>query len=486
VDSGYFDTARIACRVAAGQHRTLVGGLWDEVGKLQFDFLRARGLVPHHKLLDVGCGSLRGGVHFVGYLEPGHYHGIDISQELLDAGYDIELAAVGLQDRLPRQNLRRTSDFELVGLEQTFDFAIAQSLFTHLSLNRIRQCLERLVPAMKPGGAFYATFFERPAGAPASEPVRHEPGGIVTYGERDPYHYSLADLEHAARGLPWSVRNLGDWGHPRAQRMAVFTRRDDAPEHLPDPSRGRRDLPVEQAEALKPGDDHYRAYVGPPGRYDFMGATQFSLLFANGLRERHRVLDVGCGSLRLGRLLIPFLRKGGYYGIDPNTWLIEDAIGNELGADIIRLKQPSFSANADFDCSIFGQTFEFVIAQSIVTHCGPDLFGKLVSSAASVLKSDGLLLFSYIRAEQASADKQAPGWHYPECVAYTRQQVSHFLAESGLVGQAIPWFHPAAAWHVAARSEERLPTAEDMQFLRGAVLFDPQFANSRIATQLLR
>ena len=23
---------------------------------------------------------------------------------------------------------------------------------------------------------------------------------------------------------------------------------------------------------LKPGDDHYKAYVGPPDQYDFMGA----------------------------------------------------------------------------------------------------------------------------------------------------------------------------------------------------------------------
>jgi SAM-dependent methyltransferase len=207
-----------------------VGGRWDEIGRLQLDFVRAQGLLPHHKLLDVGCGALRGGVYFAGYLDPGNYFGVDISQELLDAGYDIELAAAGLQDRVPRRNLLCTCEFELSAFGERFDIAIAQSVFTHLSFNRVRQCLERLALVMTPGGVFYATFFERPDEAPASEPIRHEPGGIVTFGERDPYHYSVADFEHAVRNLPWSVARIGDWGHPRAQRMLAFTRADSPAE----------------------------------------------------------------------------------------------------------------------------------------------------------------------------------------------------------------------------------------------------------------
>lgn len=42
-------------------HRIAVGGMWDEIGKLQFEFMVKQGLKPHHKFLDIGCGSLRGG-----------------------------------------------------------------------------------------------------------------------------------------------------------------------------------------------------------------------------------------------------------------------------------------------------------------------------------------------------------------------------------------------------------------------------------------
>ncbi len=78
-------------------------------------------------------------------------------------------------------------------------------------------------------------------------------------------------------------------GHPRNQRMPAFLarRRAAAPALTDD----KRDLTVEEAAALQVGENHYRAYVGPPNRFDFMSATQFSLLFANGLRDHHRVLD---------------------------------------------------------------------------------------------------------------------------------------------------------------------------------------------------
>jgi hypothetical protein len=80
MESPYFDTQHIRYVVAAGQQRRIVGGEWDEIGRLQFDFLKGAGLKLRHVLLDVGCGRLRGGVHFVAYLERGNYVGIDINQ----------------------------------------------------------------------------------------------------------------------------------------------------------------------------------------------------------------------------------------------------------------------------------------------------------------------------------------------------------------------------------------------------------------------
>ena len=153
---------------------------------------------------------------------------------------------------------------------------------------------------------------------------------------------------------------------------------------------------------------------------------------------------------------------------------------HETGSDVVGIKRPTFSFDDRFNCASFGVRFDFIIAQSIVTHCGPDLFRRLMKSAREALQDDGLILFSAILADDPLAPLPANGWHYPDCVAYTDEQLGGVLNEAGLHGTPIPWRHPGASWHVAALSPARLPSEDERRLLTGAVLFDPQFADSRI------
>lgn len=203
-------------------HRERVGGLWDEIGRLQIDFLRAQGLRPDDTLLDVGCGSLRGGVHFVRFLAPGRYYGIDKDAELIRAGLEIELPRAGLAGRLPADHLLVNDAFEASRFGVAFDVAWAQSLFTHLQAPDIRRCLEQTARCVRAGGRFFATFFE--CGEDVALPVTHAPGGITTRHDQDPYHYRFRDLAALCAGLPWRAAYMGEWSHPRAQRMSRFDR----------------------------------------------------------------------------------------------------------------------------------------------------------------------------------------------------------------------------------------------------------------------
>lgn len=223
--SPYYDRDVVLRAVEDNAHRDIIGGHWDALGELQFRQLIDRGLRPDHKLLDIGCGSLRGGVRFIEYLDPGCYCGLDLNEALLDAGYERELVPVGLDIKLPRQNLRADASFDANSFGLEFDYAIAFSVFTHLPLDLIRACLERSCGVMKPGGVFIATFFEAPVDQPTYLPVTHAPGDITTQAGADPYHQRFSDFVYLCEGLPWDVVYIGDFGHLRGQRLVQFNHR---------------------------------------------------------------------------------------------------------------------------------------------------------------------------------------------------------------------------------------------------------------------
>lgn len=193
----------------------------------------------------------------------------------------------------------------------------------------------------------------------------------------------------------------------------------------------------------KPGDHHYRAYVGPPQDYDFVAAMTFNLATTIGLRQHHRLLDIGCGSLRLGRLFIPYLNVGNYVGIEPNAWLVKDGIRYEIGADQIRLKKPNL-VTGDSPKALHGcDPFDHVVAQSIFSHCSIPLIREWLCGLAPLLALSGAFLATYLPAEK---DSDAMGWVYPGCVEYREATIRGLAEEAGLRFIPLDWKHPRQSW----------------------------------------
>jgi SAM-dependent methyltransferase len=207
--------------IAAGKHRSYIGGHWDTHGQHQLDFLVAQGLQPGDKFLDVGCGSLRAGRHLVDYLEPGNYYGIDANRSLIQAGYDVELTDEQ-RAKLPIANLRANERFD-GDFAVPFDMAIAQSVFTHVSLNHMRLCLLRLAKVMRPGAKFYATFNEQPWSTSVDKVIERD-GRHPHFSEQNVFWYYRADLKWAGSFGPWRYRYIGNWDHPGGQKMVEYTR----------------------------------------------------------------------------------------------------------------------------------------------------------------------------------------------------------------------------------------------------------------------
>lgn len=245
---------------------------------------------------------------------------------------------------------------------------------------------------------------------------------------------------------------------------------------------------INNKSELKLGDSHYLSYVGPPKEYDVMGATQFRLLCTLGLREHHKLLDFGCGSLRAGKFFINYLSRGCYFGIDPNHWLIEDAFDNEIGRDINKIKEPRFDYNHDFETAVFGEKFDFIVAQSIFSHTGKEMLLSALRNFKSSLKDDGLIVVTF---REGLKDYDAEGWVYvgdekykfnaspkQERITYKPETILGFGNEVGLHIVRIPWYHRRQAWYILAKEEGRLPKKEWRRYLLGPVLYDSDYKKS--------
>lgn len=200
------------------------------------------------------------------------------------------------------------------------------------------------------------------------------------------------------------------------------------------------------------GHDH-RSFVGPEGLYDVFSAMQFNLLTSLGLREHHWLLDVGCGSLRAGRLFICYLAPGHYAGIEPEKWLVAEGVRSQVGADMLRLKHPRFEYRDDFRLTALGQGFDFLLAQSIFSHATQAQIQTCFAETKKVLARDGVFAATFF---EGSEDYRGKQWALH--ASYTFQSLQRWAEEAGLSATRIDWPHPdGQQWFVLQHPDARPP-----------------------------
>lgn len=178
----------------------------------------------------------------------------------------------------------------------------------------------------------------------------------------------------------------------------------------------------------------YQRHAG--SNWDFGAATQFALLFFLGLRQDQYLLDVGCGSLRVGRLLMVYLLPGHYYGIEPHQWTIDVMLEEELGREVLQKRQPHLFNDAGFNLSAFGREFDFILAHSIFTHATQGQIRKCLSEAAKVLKPEGVFAATYGAGGNDYAGNE---WAWPNCISYQPVTMLRFVESAGLAAKHLDW-----------------------------------------------
>jgi SAM-dependent methyltransferase len=226
---------------------------------------------------------------------------------------------------------------------------------------------------------------------------------------------------------------------------------------------------------------------GPPEHFDAVGRHQLVTLLEQGLMPSHKVLDVGCGCLRGGYWCIQFLNAGCYFGIEPNDAMLELGKKQIVGDDVIRAKRPSFSNRDDFDFSIFGEKFDFVVARSVWTHAAPSQIALMLDQFVASRTENAVFLTSYLPATPDKPQYAGKEWigrshasATPGVVTYGLDWVSELCAARGLVVRELEHNILNQTWlrigrdqgdaAVGQRSSHKAPMAQRLRSLCRKVL----------------
>ena len=119
-----------------------------------------------------------------------------------------------------------------------------------------------------------------------------------------------------------------------------------------------------------------------------MASWQIEFLKQKGLKPDNKILDIGCGVLRAGIPLIKYLEPVNYYGMDISRRALLK--GHErVHENNLETKRPVIIRNDDLELEeVRNQKFDFLLAQSVLTHLPPEQVKTLFQNVGRVMDED--------------------------------------------------------------------------------------------------
>ena len=152
-------------------------------------------------------------------------------------------------------------------------------------------------------------------------------------------------------------------------------------------------------------------FLGVPlATFEQAGRGRLIALLGEGLAPESKVLDIGCGCLRVGYWLVRFLEPGCYCGIEPARQRVEYGLQYLFSPEELAVKRPRFDFNADFDSSVFKVSFDFFLATSIWSHASKQQIQVTLDSFTRDSAPGGIFLTSYLPAASADEDYNGDIW----------------------------------------------------------------------------
>ncbi len=147
-------------------------------------------------------------------------------------------------------------------------------------------------------------------------------------------------------------------------------------------------------------------------RWLALGEMQFDYLMEHGLAPHHRMLDIGCGNLRAGRLFIDHLDAGHYYGIDISPDILISA-KETLTAYGLQEKLPHLTITQNLTLDFLPDAhFDVVHAHSVFSHSPIEVIDECLAHVGRVLAPGGFFDFTFDRTEGAEHQVLREDFYY--------------------------------------------------------------------------
>ncbi len=140
----------------------------------------------------------------------------------------------------------------------------------------------------------------------------------------------------------------------------------------------------------------HRNLVG--GFWDEIGQLQLDFLKQQGLSPEHRFLDIGCGCLRAGVKIIPYLDPNNYYGVDAEKALLDVGYSQELAQAGLsdRLDRNNLFCSRLFKHERLEEnTIDMGISVSVMTHLPLNYLKICLQNSARYFKSGAKLFLTF-------------------------------------------------------------------------------------------
>lgn len=183
----------------------------------------------------------------------------------------------------------------------------------------------------------------------------------------------------------------------------------------------------------------HREYVG--GDFERIGLWQFDTLKKIAdIQPSTTVLDIACGSLRLGKHLIPYLDTGKYYGLEAYDRMLNEGIDKELKNDLS--KRPSFAINSTFDFN-FCPNYDVAWANSLFSHLIKEDILQCFTNLRTITSPESVFYFTYFQENNTKRESQNPTQsHARKDFYYTDSTIQEIANSAGWQVQRVKAIHP--------------------------------------------